>query len=72
MAPLVMSAHPAQLASGLLSGRAHYLHWGVIQLSLTNFLIILATVVVFVLALVLPFPASHAESADEEHFDGHR
>lgn len=32
-----------------------YLHWGVIQISLTNFLIIVLMVVVFALAVALPF-----------------
>ena len=45
-------------ASGLLGGPAYYLQWGVIQISLTNFLIIVAMVVIFVLALVLPFPGA--------------
>jgi hypothetical protein len=40
------------------SASGHYLTWGVIQISLTNALIVLAMVVVFVLALVLPFPRS--------------
>jgi len=40
----------------LLAGAGHYLHWGVIQISLTNFLIIVGMVVVFVLALIVPFP----------------
>jgi hypothetical protein len=44
------------VATGLLGGRAYFLHWGVVQVSLTNFLIIVAMIVVFVLALVLPFP----------------
>lgn len=35
---------------------AYYLHWGVVQISLTNALIIVGMVVLFVLALVLPFP----------------
>lgn len=38
-----------------LSGSGHYLHWGFIQLSVANAVVILAMVVVFVLALVLPF-----------------
>ena len=38
------------------SGAGSYLHWGVIQISVTNALIIVAMVVVFVLALVIPFP----------------
>ena len=38
------------------SRAGHYVHWGVIQISLTNLIIIVLMVVVFVLALVLPFP----------------
>lgn len=34
----------------------HFLQWGVIQISLGNLLVIAFMVVVFVLALVLPFP----------------
>jgi len=37
-----------------------YLSWGVVSISLTNFLIIIGMIVVFVLALVLPFPRDHA------------
>ena len=44
------------VASGLLSRPAYFLHWGVIQISLANFLVIVAMIVLFVLALVLPFP----------------
>jgi hypothetical protein len=40
------------------SPSGHYLNWSVIHISLTNALIILAMVVVFALALVLPFPSS--------------
>ena len=64
--------HGSQLvssASGLLSGHAHYLHWGVIQISLTNFLIIVFMVALFVIALVLPFPASAGDQQDEESSD---
>ena len=35
------------LASGLLFGRAHFLHWGVIQISLANFLVIVLMLMVF-------------------------
>jgi hypothetical protein len=38
----------------VLAGR--YLDWGVISISVTNAAIILAMVIVFVLALVIPFP----------------
>jgi hypothetical protein len=44
----------AVAAASAEAGR--YLHWGVISISLTNFLIIVGMVVVFLLALVLPFP----------------
>lgn len=49
-----------------------YLHWGVVQISLTNFLIIVGMVVIFVLALVVPFPGGDAETHDEEHSDDRR
>ena len=41
-----------------------YISWGVVSISLTNFLVIVAMVVVFVLALVLPFPHEHESPAD--------
>ncbi len=50
---------------GLLSGHTHFLSWGVIHISLTNFLIALVMVLLFVLALVLPFPGSHAANSQE-------
>ena len=33
-----------------------YVHWGVVQISVTNLVIVLLMVVVFVLAVALPFP----------------
>jgi hypothetical protein len=53
------------LASG------HYLHWGVVQISLANLLIILSMIVVFVLALLLPFPGGRADTTGEERRDDH-
>lgn len=38
-----------------LSRTGHYIHWGFIQLSVANGIVILVMLVVFVLALVLPF-----------------
>ncbi len=56
-------------AGGLLSGHTHFLHWGVVQISLTNFVIIVLMLVIFALALVLPFPRGksdvHQEDRDE-------
>ena len=40
-----------------LSHTGHYLHWGFIQLSVANAVVILLMVVVFVLALFVPFRA---------------
>jgi len=39
-----------------LNGPGHYLHWGVIQISVANLVVVAVMVVVFVLAIVLPFP----------------
>ncbi|MFI1562245.1 hypothetical protein ACH4ZX_04130 [Streptomyces sp. NPDC020490] len=39
-----------------LSGAGHYLHWGVVQISVANLVVFALMVTVFVLALLLPFP----------------
>jgi hypothetical protein len=39
-----------------LNHTGHYLHWGFIQLSVANLVVVLAMIVVFVVALLLPFP----------------
>jgi len=38
-----------------LNNTGHYLHWGFIQLSLANGLVIVLMVVVFALAVLVPF-----------------
>jgi len=43
----------------------NYVHWGVFNVSVTNIAIIAMMVVVFVLAILLPFPHG-AEVRDEE------
>lgn len=43
-----------------------YVHWGVVQISVTNLLIIAAMVVVFVLALVVPFGSGQDQEAEHE------
>lgn len=54
------------MSSGMSAGPAgRYVDWGVIHVSLTNLLIVAAMVVLFVLALVLPFPRHHGESEDK-------
>ena len=42
---------------------AYYVHWGVVQISLTNMLIIIGMVVLFCLALVVPFPKGHQDTS---------
>jgi hypothetical protein len=39
-----------------LNHPGHYLHWGVIQLSVANLVVIAVMVAVFVLAILAPFP----------------
>jgi uncharacterized membrane protein len=46
-----------------MNGAGHYFHWGFIQLSLANFVVIVLMLVVFVLALVLPFPTRHRDKS---------
>ena len=39
-----------------LGGTGHYLDWGFVQISVANAVVILSMIVVFVLAILLPFP----------------
>ena len=59
-------------ASGLLSKPAYFLHWGVVQISLSNFLVIVTMIILLVLAVVIPFPHGRDDSADPERNDDHR
>jgi hypothetical protein len=51
-----------------LNGPGRYIHWGFIQLSLANLLVIATMLVVFVLALLVPFPhtARHDRASQPE------
>jgi hypothetical protein len=53
------------LATTASAGAGAYLHWGVISVSVTNALIVLAMVILFVLALIVPFPEPHRDIDDE-------
>ena len=48
----------------LPSGGASYLSWGIFQISVPNLIVVSILVVVFVLALVLPFPGGHEDEPD--------
>ena len=39
-----------------LNSSGRYIHWGFIQMSVANFVVILLMIAVFALAIVLPFP----------------
>ena len=43
-----------------LGGPGRYIHWGFVQLSLSNFIVIVVMVVVFALAVLVPFPGHRA------------
>ena len=50
----------------LAEGAGSYVHWGVIQISVTNLVIVLVMIALFVLALVLPFPRAREDEAVEK------
>ena len=56
-------------AAGLLGGPAHFLHWGVIQISVANVVVIGLMVLVFVLAILIPMPHSADDSRTEANRD---
>ncbi len=39
-----------------LDGLGHYIHWGAIDISVANFIVVVLMIVTFVAALLLPFP----------------
>ncbi len=41
-----------------MNGPAHYFHWGFVLISVANLIVIGLMVLVFVLAVLLPFPGS--------------
>jgi hypothetical protein len=47
---------PLAIAAGSLNDPATYLSWGWLGISVTNLVVMLVTVAVFVLAVLLPFP----------------
>ena len=54
-------------AAGLLGGHAYFVHWGVVQISLANLIVIVLMVIFFALALLVPFP--HADNDDDTRED---
>jgi hypothetical protein len=51
----IIQSAPRLMAVGL-NGTGYYIHWGFVQISLANLVVIILMIVVFILALLLPFP----------------
>ena len=52
----------------LAAGSAgRYLNWGVLQISVTNLVIIAAMVALFVLAILAPFPGRGHDESEEKN-----
>jgi hypothetical protein len=51
----IILSTPRMTAVGL-NGTGYYIHWGFFQISLANLIVILLMILVFILALLLPFP----------------
>jgi len=56
MGAMRAAAAPLSTAIVNLNHPAHYIHWGWFQISVANLLVIVLMLVVFVLALFVPFP----------------
>jgi hypothetical protein len=41
---------------GFMNASTHYFHWGFIYITVANLIVILLMILVFILAVVLPFP----------------
>ncbi len=48
-----------------LDGLGHYLHWHFINISVANLIVICLMLLVFVLAILLPFPGHRSKGGDE-------
>lgn len=57
---------------GIVFTAGKYLSWGVVSVSVTNLLIVVIMLVVFVLALLIPFPRDRASQAppSSDHKEG--
>jgi hypothetical protein len=52
----------AAFPTSAMAAAGHYLHWGVLSVSTTNLLIVIAMLVLFGLALVVPFPGRRTKA----------
>jgi uncharacterized membrane protein len=49
-----------------LGGRGHYIHWHFINISVANLIVIGLMLLVFVLAIVVPFPGRKAKRGGDD------
>ena len=49
-----------------LDGVGHYLHWHFINISVANLVVICLMLLVFVLAILLPFPGQRSKEGGDE------
>ena len=54
---LLLDAVPRPSAINL-NHPGHYVHWGVVQISVANVVVILVMIAIFVAAILLPFPGT--------------
>jgi hypothetical protein len=59
MPNLLASVAPEVALASILGGKPHYIHFGWFLISVANLVVIVLMIVVFVLAIVLPFPGRH-------------
>jgi hypothetical protein len=58
----IIRAMPSVIAALIdLNGRPHYLHSGWFLISVANLVVVVAMVVVFVLAVIAPFPRDRSK-----------
>jgi hypothetical protein len=61
----------AAFPTSAMAAAGHYLHWGVLSVSTTNLLIVIAMLVLFGLALVVPFHGNRTkEHSTVDRADG--
>ncbi len=47
-----------------LNHPGHYIHWGFIQMSYANLIVIILMIIVFVAAILIPFPRHKSHEED--------
>lgn len=64
--PVAIPSVASMVPFAAASSGGNYVHWGVINIGVTNLVIIAAMIVVFVLAIVIPFPHARKQEDDSD------